>query len=192
MSKKPSQTFACSYTNCGKAFRTQFSLNRHMILHNKTKNEICRFCGKRFALPQYLREHECIHNGEKLYVCGISGCDMEFRQAGKLFLHRKSHANYFPKKYNKVYSNTRLYSDYEPNTESIQQVKKPNKVFIVTLCENVVSRLDIKVKGKLEINKNDSKLGMKFIPLIDYLEKLQNSSLNELNERPFLPLPKNQ
>ena len=162
------------------------------MYHNKTKDEVCRFCGKRFALPQYLREHECIHTGEKLYVCGISGCDMEFRQAVKLFLHRKSHEDYVPKKYNKVYSNTRLYSDYEPNTESIKQVKKPNKVFIVTLCKDIVSELDIKARSKLEIHETDSKLGMKFIPLIEYLERLQNSSLNELNERPFLPLPGTQ
>jgi len=93
------QTFACPWKGCGRLFRAQFSLNRHMVLHTDAKKYGCRFCQRKFSLPQYLREHEYTHTKELPYVCGIAGCSMRFRQAGKLSLHRRTHPEYNSKKY---------------------------------------------------------------------------------------------
>jgi len=93
------QAFACSWEGCGRIFRAQFSLNRHMVLHLETKKYVCKLCQKGFSLPQYLREHEYTHTKELPYLCGVAGCTMRFRQAGKLSLHRRTHLEYQCKKY---------------------------------------------------------------------------------------------
>ncbi len=93
------QTFACTWPGCGRLFRAQFSLNRHMVLHTEAKRYTCNVCQRTFSLPQYLREHEYTHTKEMPYVCGVAGCTMRFRQAGKLSLHRRTHPEYKPKKY---------------------------------------------------------------------------------------------
>lgn len=93
------QKFVCPWPGCGRLFRAQFSLNRHMVIHTDAKKYTCHICQRSFSLPQYLREHEYTHTKELPYVCGIAGCTMRFRQAGKLSLHRRTHAEYMPKKY---------------------------------------------------------------------------------------------
>lgn len=93
------QTFPCPWPGCGRLFRAQFSLNRHMVLHTDAKKYTCKVCQRTFSLPQYLREHEYTHSKEMPYVCGVAGCIMRFRQAGKLSLHRRTHPEYKPKKY---------------------------------------------------------------------------------------------
>jgi len=97
--QKPNQTFNCPWQGCGRLFRAQFSLNRHMVLHTQAKKYICKLCQRSFSLPQYLREHEYTHTKELPYECGVSGCAMRFRQAGKLSLHRRTHPEYTTKKY---------------------------------------------------------------------------------------------
>lgn len=92
--------FICPYEGCGRRFRAQFSLNRHSIIHSETKRFSCKYCGKGFSLGQYLREHQYRHTKELPYECGVAGCTKRFRQAGKLSLHRKTHPEYVPKKYN--------------------------------------------------------------------------------------------
>ena len=109
------QTFACTWEGCGRLFRAQFSLNRHMVLHLETKKYTCKLCQKGFSLPQYLREHEYTHTKELPYECGVAGCTMKFRQAGKLSLHRRTHPEYKCKKYN-----------YSLNTEKRTKTKTRN------------------------------------------------------------------
>ena len=106
-------TFPCTWEGCGRLFRAQFSLNRHMILHMQTKRYTCRFCDRTFSLPQYLREHEYTHTKELPYECGVAGCRLKFRQAGKLSLHRRTHPEYAPKKY-----------DYSLNKEKRTKTKQ--------------------------------------------------------------------
>jgi uncharacterized Zn-finger protein len=50
-------------------------------------------CFKSFALAQYLKEHTYIHTGQKPFTCEHPGCGRQFRQAGKLSMHRKIHQN---------------------------------------------------------------------------------------------------
>jgi len=112
------QNFKCPYEGCGRLFRAQFSLNRHMILHTQNKRYKCKFCDRTFSLPQYLREHEYTHTKEMPYECGVNGCKLRFRQAGKLSLHRRTHPEYIPKKY-----------DYSLNSEKRTKTKaKQNQV----------------------------------------------------------------
>eukprot|EP00826_Nyctotherus_ovalis_P038594 TRINITY_DN3625_c0_g4_i3.p1 TRINITY_DN3625_c0_g4~~TRINITY_DN3625_c0_g4_i3.p1 ORF type:complete len:257 (-),score=47.60 TRINITY_DN3625_c0_g4_i3:269-1039(-) len=98
--KQHSELFVCPYDGCGRMFKAQFSMNRHLVVHSQVKSHKCRYCGKGFTLPQYLREHEYTHTKELPYVCGVSGCVRRFRQAGKLSLHRRTHPEYITKKYN--------------------------------------------------------------------------------------------
>jgi hypothetical protein len=92
--------YQCTREDCGKLFKTKFSLKRHMLIHSQQKEHECPHCGKKFSLPQYMREHMFTHTKEKPYVCGVAGCPERFRQAGKLSLHRRTHPEYNLKKYN--------------------------------------------------------------------------------------------
>lgn len=53
---------------CGKMVR-QFTLDKHMTSHTKTKDHLCNACGKRFTLADNLKKHWRIHTGEKRYSC---------------------------------------------------------------------------------------------------------------------------
>ena len=86
-SKKP---FICRHNRCNKAYTTSFSLRRHMTTHQSDRKFSCPTCGKQFALAQYLKEHMYIHNDQKPFRCDYPGCNMSFRQAGKLSLHKKT------------------------------------------------------------------------------------------------------
>ena len=92
--------YPCAYPECGKLFKSRFALKRHSLVHSKEKLHTCECCGKHFALPQYLREHMNTHTKDTPYVCGVGGCEKRFRQAGKLSLHRRTHAEYQLKHYN--------------------------------------------------------------------------------------------
>lgn len=108
------EIFACQ--KCDKKFTTKFSLNRHQFIHSQVKRFTCKFCPKKFALKQYLKEHECIHTNSRPYVCGVNGCQMRFRQRGKLSLHRRKHKGYKMKEYTligKKHENTEEFSETE-------------------------------------------------------------------------------
>ena len=99
LAAKPKKQFTCPFPNCGRLFRTKFSMKRHSLIHSQNKQYICKHCGKKFALPQYLKEHIYTHTQDKPYVCGVAGCEKRFRQAGKLSLHRRTHKEYALKQY---------------------------------------------------------------------------------------------
>ena len=84
--------YVCPRSNCKKTYTTRFSLKRHLASHN-SKNFVCHVCGKKFALSQYLKEHSYTHTGQKPFVCEFPGCYRQFRQAGKLSMHKKIHRN---------------------------------------------------------------------------------------------------
>ncbi|KAF2985511.1 hypothetical protein EK904_009008 [Melospiza melodia maxima] len=88
---------------CGKGFRLQRMLNRHIKCHSQVKRHLCTFCGKGFNDTFDLKRHRCsleshlrkIHGvqqhyaykqrRDKLYVCedcGYTGPTQE-----ELYLH---------------------------------------------------------------------------------------------------------
>lgn len=179
--------FVCSYEGCGRRFRAQFSLNRHLIIHSGARKFVCYFCGKAFSLPQYLREHQYRHTKEQPYVCGVGGCTRRFRQAGKLSLHRKTHPEYVTKRY-----------DYTLNKDTGRKLKRSKKMRRKEpkyLNQSVTGSLNLAVKNKgfcqedgLAIEENlDRGLGASnseersntknFLPLISMLQNKQELSI---------------
>ena len=49
---------------CGKAFRLQRMLNRHLKCHSQVKRHLCSFCGKGFNDTFDLKRHVRTHTGE--------------------------------------------------------------------------------------------------------------------------------
>ena len=56
---------------CGKAFRLQRMLNRHLKCHSQVKRHLCSFCGKGFNDTFDLKRHVRTHTGEGR---GVSSC----------------------------------------------------------------------------------------------------------------------
>ena len=83
--------YPCKYVGCKRHYKSKFSLRRHCLSHMNDRRHRCPYCSKGFALAQYLREHIHIHTGAKPFVCPHPGCGKQFRQAGKLSIHRKEH-----------------------------------------------------------------------------------------------------
>ena len=84
--------YTCRYEGCTCSYKSKFSLKRHYLSHQGVRNHRCPYCDKGFSLAQYLREHIHIHTGDKPFVCPYPGCGKQFRQAGKLSIHRKEHS----------------------------------------------------------------------------------------------------
>jgi len=49
---------------CGKGFRLQRMLNRHVKCHSQVKRHLCTFCGKGFNDTFDLKRHVRTHTGE--------------------------------------------------------------------------------------------------------------------------------
>ncbi|CAJ0920422.1 unnamed protein product [Ranitomeya imitator] len=49
---------------CGKGFRLQRMLNRHLKCHNQVKRHLCTFCGKGFNDTFDLKRHVRTHTGQ--------------------------------------------------------------------------------------------------------------------------------
>ena len=162
----------CIYPNCGRIFKTKFSLKRHMVTHTGERNFKCKGCGKRFALYQYLKEHTLIHSDELPYVCGINGCQQRFRQAGKLSFHRRTHKEYRKKQYSprskdfyKRIENRELTDNncakqeniiyHEMNREDIKEGHK-NSIDFLNPKENINKKFEIMKKSKELDRTNDS------------------------------------
>jgi len=172
--------FICSYEGCGRRFLAQFSLNRHNIIHSDKKRFSCKYCGKKFSLGQYLREHEYRHTKELPYECGVAGCTKRFRQAGKLSLHRKTHPEYVPKKYNYalnkekrtktkslINSNKGLLQNF--NKDQMESINPSNQI---DLPEPIPTR----ITHPEEIDKGEVRVALPLIPgLYDTQERTIHS-----------------
>ncbi|ALC44503.1 CG17328 [Drosophila busckii] len=96
---------------CGRGFNHKSNMKIHYRnIHEKVKDQACRFCPKRFAVVQTLRNHELIHTGEKPFDCNI--CGKAFRQKLNLQTHLKTH-NKPPKAPKK--ENTNVSPNFEEN-----------------------------------------------------------------------------
>lgn len=165
------ELYVCPLKDCGRMFKAQFSMKRHLMVHSQLKNYTCRFCDKTFTLPQYLREHECIHTKELPYICGVADCTLRFRQAGKLSLHRRAHPEYVTKKY-----------DYSLNQQ--KRTKKRSKGSTILdsskrdLCDNPNSIIDNK-KERAFSHSTSEKQSEKMEPIIALLPSI--TSFHELS-----------
>lgn len=57
------------------------------------KGFVCTFpgCGKQYKRNEYLKKHLPLHTGEKNYICPISRCDSKYHIPYALYQHMKSH-----------------------------------------------------------------------------------------------------
>ncbi|XP_035154319.1 transcription factor Ovo-like 2 isoform X5 [Callithrix jacchus] len=72
---------------CGKGFRLQRMLNRHLKCHNQVKRHLCAFCGKGFNDTFDLKRHVRTHTGIRPYKCNV--CNKAFTQRCSLESHLK-------------------------------------------------------------------------------------------------------
>lgn len=87
--------YSCS--TCGRQFRQNTGLWRHLRTHNPSaprRRHLCPRCGRDFARRDYLREHLASHEEaqqhRRRFVCDI--CKRAFLQSSDLNRHRGTHA----------------------------------------------------------------------------------------------------
>uniref|UniRef100_UPI00398F418A zinc finger protein 148-like n=1 Tax=Pristiophorus japonicus TaxID=55135 RepID=UPI00398F418A len=91
MVKSP-KTHICE--QCSAAFRTNYHLQRHILIHTGEKPYQCSQCSMRFIQKYLLQRHEKIHTGEKPFHC--DECDMRFIQKYHMERHKRTHSGEKP------------------------------------------------------------------------------------------------
>ncbi|XP_063225719.1 zinc finger and BTB domain-containing protein 24-like isoform X2 [Bacillus rossius redtenbacheri] len=81
---------------CGKEFRHQYTLMRHLPTHTDERNYTCTVCGKSFRQMSTLSQHRAIHSDARPYVCEV--CKKTFNRVSTLISHRKTHLEVKPHK----------------------------------------------------------------------------------------------
>jgi len=180
-------------------------MTRHTLIHTKDKQYACTYCNKTFSLIQYLKEHTYTHTKDRPYMCGVAGCKKQFRQAGKLSIHRRTHKEYILK----AYTSRKLDAKESLVHKNKQSVKERNKEASLGIEDKQHKGLTRKISGHTTSFTNEEredcvKEDMKKEKPIDsnkeeieddagffcYL-KIINTSLGAIL-RPKLPLPLNE
>ncbi|KAJ1528523.1 hypothetical protein ONE63_006929 [Megalurothrips usitatus] len=91
---KPMKMWECGI--CGKEFRHQYTLMRHLPTHTDERNYKCEDCGKAFRQMSTLSQHRAIHSDARPYVCEY--CKKTFNRVSTLISHRKTHSDMKPHK----------------------------------------------------------------------------------------------
>ena len=77
------EEFRCEY--CGKMFKVEKNMQKHIIMHHKEKKFICEWCGKSFSVKCHHDKHVLIkHTKNKDFNC--SSC--EYKGATKYYLQK--------------------------------------------------------------------------------------------------------
>ncbi|GJQ81014.1 hypothetical protein Trydic_g23442 [Trypoxylus dichotomus] len=87
-----SRDFVCK--TCGKSFRLQSILKKHMTTHSNDKPYVCTYCERSFRCKYVLKKHLLIHTDEKPFSCEV--CKKRFRQKGTLSDHMLMHTQETP------------------------------------------------------------------------------------------------
>lgn len=89
--------FKCSMENCEKKFRSNASLNTHMLEHDKEAERFeCDACPASFITNLRLIRHQReLHSNER-FNCTIEGCGKVFKIEKKLQMHLNLHAGIKP------------------------------------------------------------------------------------------------
>ncbi|KAL3283576.1 hypothetical protein HHI36_006715 [Cryptolaemus montrouzieri] len=82
--------YQCTFTDCGKSFKTNSALSSHVKQHLNIKNFACDMCDYKTSRSVGLTLHKRKHTGERPYVCMF--CQKTFNRKWSLTLHmRKLH-----------------------------------------------------------------------------------------------------
>ncbi|XP_072927276.1 zinc finger protein 148-like isoform X2 [Hemitrygon akajei] len=84
MVKSP-KTHICE--QCSAAFRTNYHLQRHILIHTGEKPFHCDECDMRFIQKYHMERHKRTHSGEKPYQCEY--CLQYFSRTDRLLKHRR-------------------------------------------------------------------------------------------------------
>lgn len=78
--------------HCGRVFKYNSKLSRHLLVHTKSKEFKCNYCDAAFSLSHNLKVHMRIHMGIKPFKCAYPGCDKMFTQSCNMKVHMKTHS----------------------------------------------------------------------------------------------------
>lgn len=74
---------------CGRSFRSDAAIRKHLLVHTGEKPFGCDLCPKKFARNDKLKQHRNSHFGLKLYHCDV--CEKTYTQRFNLIIHKRSH-----------------------------------------------------------------------------------------------------
>lgn len=89
------RSFICNIESCGKRFKRNPSLQRHLEIHS-TKKDVCSLCGLQFSSSTTLRRHMIVHSDTKDYACNFPSCDLKFKRSKALKIHLIQHSGLRP------------------------------------------------------------------------------------------------